>query len=549
MKRLVLHIGLPTDAGMAVSQALADGRAKLAGAGVIVPQALGGTGHHLLHIAALDPARVDLVRARAGYADAGRQAALLEQVPAEIAKTAETGDTVVLSCPMLASLHPEEIARLHRLLKLLAGRIEVIAHIDQQARIACQNFAVQVLTGRAARLDAERSLAGAESWWEAALAMAGTGTMAEILSPPHWLDYLRLRQMWEDAFGPGSVRLLPPPDLTGTKAFSRDIETGFGLPEGSFRAEPAALSPSPSAQWLARARPVNEGLHKLAASGRVIGRRLWRRLLSELEVPGDPLDPGILSVLSDRFAADNALLIAENPSLAACLAPPPRQPFAEADPGAGFRATQYLAAFLPLIDRATAEAKTAVETARKATETPLSTSAEKLMPAPARAQIALLAAGRFAPHNRIGATPEEDIGEPYPTVAFPPPPKGSTGNVIVGCMKNEAPYILEWVAYHRVIGVDNFLIYTNGCEDGTTELLDRLMAMGLVEHRDNNEWKGKSPQQAALNKALKEPVLKKAAWIAHIDVDEFINIRCDTGTLPDFLARVPGATNVAMTWR
>ncbi len=34
-------------------------------------------------------------------------------------------------------------------------------------------------------------------------------------------------------------------------------------------------------------------------------------------------------------------------------------------------------------------------------------------------------------------------------------------------MKNEGPYIVEWIAYHRAIGVDNFLIYTNGCEDGT----------------------------------------------------------------------------------
>lgn len=32
-------------------------------------------------------------------------------------------------------------------------------------------------------------------------------------------------------------------------------------------------------------------------------------------------------------------------------------------------------------------------------------------------------------------------------------------------------------------------------------------------------------------------------------MDEFINIRCDNGTLDDFFARVPDASNVAMTWR
>ncbi|MGB8813172.1 MAG: glycosyltransferase family 2 protein, partial [Paracoccaceae bacterium] len=38
---------------------------------------------------------------------------------------------------------------------------------------------------------------------------------------------------------------------------------------------------------------------------------------------------------------------------------------------------------------------------------------------------------------------------------------------IVTTMKNEGPFILEWIAYHRMIGVDDFLIYTNDCSDGT----------------------------------------------------------------------------------
>ena len=116
-------------------------------------------------------------------------------------------------------------------------------------------------------------------------------------------------------------------------------------------------------------------------------------------------------------------------------------------------------------------------------------------------------------------------------------------------MKNEAPYILEWVAYHRMIGVDHFLIYTNGCSDGTSELLDRLQALGILQHRNNDNWKGNSPQQYALNQSLKEPVIKQADWVIHIDVDEFMNVRCGNGTLADFFDHVPDATNVAMTWR
>ncbi|WP_322787480.1 glycosyltransferase family 2 protein [Aliiroseovarius crassostreae] len=50
-------------------------------------------------------------------------------------------------------------------------------------------------------------------------------------------------------------------------------------------------------------------------------------------------------------------------------------------------------------------------------------------------------------------------------------------------MKNEAPYILEWVAYHRAMGIDKFLIYTNDCSDGTSEILDRLQDLGILQHR------------------------------------------------------------------
>jgi len=56
---------------------------------------------------------------------------------------------------------------------------------------------------------------------------------------------------------------------------------------------------------------------------------------------------------------------------------------------------------------------------------------------------------------------------------------------IVTCMKNEGPFILEWLAYHRAIGVDDFLVYSNDCDDGTDTMLDLLQSRGLLQHRDN----------------------------------------------------------------
>ncbi|MGB0799487.1 MAG: glycosyltransferase family 2 protein, partial [Planktomarina sp.] len=38
-------------------------------------------------------------------------------------------------------------------------------------------------------------------------------------------------------------------------------------------------------------------------------------------------------------------------------------------------------------------------------------------------------------------------------------------------MRNEGPFIVEWVAHMRHIGVADLLVYTNDCDDGTDVLL------------------------------------------------------------------------------
>ncbi len=48
------------------------------------------------------------------------------------------------------------------------------------------------------------------------------------------------------------------------------------------------------------------------------------------------------------------------------------------------------------------------------------------------------------------------------------------GSVSIGAvMKQEAPYIVEWVAWHRALGIE-LIIADNGGTDGTSELLAKL---------------------------------------------------------------------------
>lgn len=122
--------------------------------------------------------------------------------------------------------------------------------------------------------------------------------------------------------------------------------------------------------------------------------------------------------------------------------------------------------------------------------------------------------------------------------------------LIVTCMKNEGPFILEWIAYHRAIGVDDFLIYTNDCTDGTDELLNLLQTRGIVQRRDNKfHGTNLKPQHWALAASDKEQILKDAGWVISMDVDEFINIHVGQGRLEDLYQAVGEANMISLTWR
>ena len=45
-------------------------------------------------------------------------------------------------------------------------------------------------------------------------------------------------------------------------------------------------------------------------------------------------------------------------------------------------------------------------------------------------------------------------------------------------VRNEGPYLLEWIAWHQVLGVTDFLVYSNDCDDGSDLLLNRLAEHG-----------------------------------------------------------------------
>ncbi|WP_299612219.1 glycosyltransferase family 2 protein [uncultured Tateyamaria sp.] len=117
-------------------------------------------------------------------------------------------------------------------------------------------------------------------------------------------------------------------------------------------------------------------------------------------------------------------------------------------------------------------------------------------------------------------------------------------------VRNEAAFLLEWLAHHRAVGFDDVLVFSNDCTDGTDMMLDRLADLGWLAHaRNDGPYDKGGIQFTALKAAAKMDQVKRADWILPLDIDEFVNIHTGDGTLAALHAALPDATAIALTWR
>ncbi len=118
----------------------------------------------------------------------------------------------------------------------------------------------------------------------------------------------------------------------------------------------------------------------------------------------------------------------------------------------------------------------------------------------------------------------------------------------VTCVKNEGPFLIEWIAFNRVIGVTDFLFYSNDCSDGTDMLLEALAARGIVTHLPNPA-RGRNYQMEALKDARRQQVVRAADWLWVADVDEFLNIHVGDGTIPELIEACGTPQAISVTFQ
>jgi hypothetical protein len=117
---------------------------------------------------------------------------------------------------------------------------------------------------------------------------------------------------------------------------------------------------------------------------------------------------------------------------------------------------------------------------------------------------------------------------------------------VVAILKAEEPFINEWIAYHRIIGVDHFFLYDN---DPSLPL--KHLLKGHAEYVTVVDWPGEHEELPGRNKQTKAYTdsLRRInhRWVAFIDGDEFIVLRKHPN-LKEFLVQFEHAGAVLLTW-
>lgn len=89
---------------------------------------------------------------------------------------------------------------------------------------------------------------------------------------------------------------------------------------------------------------------------------------------------------------------------------------------------------------------------------------------------------------------------------------------ICAIIKDEGPYLREWIEYHKIHGVDKIYIYDNESTDNTMQILAPYIDAGLVEYK---YFPGKCMQLPAYQDCINRH-RNDVRWIMFIDLDEFV---------------------------
>lgn len=123
---------------------------------------------------------------------------------------------------------------------------------------------------------------------------------------------------------------------------------------------------------------------------------------------------------------------------------------------------------------------------------------------------------------------------------------------VVAIFQNEAPYLKEWIDFHRLLGVQHFVLINHFSTDNYKEVLKPYRKAGIVElinwpynYKSMGEWNG---IQCNAYQYVLDKVRGKVKWLAFLDTDEFL-FPTQTDDLLKFLSEYENYGGVGANWQ
>jgi hypothetical protein len=126
--------------------------------------------------------------------------------------------------------------------------------------------------------------------------------------------------------------------------------------------------------------------------------------------------------------------------------------------------------------------------------------------------------------------------------AHAPAPRPPLGFTVCAIFRNEAPYLAEWIAFHRLQGAERFWLYDNRSDDDWRSAISAQADVVQV-----TPWTITPGQISAYEDCIRRH-RREARWIAFLDLDEFLF--SPTGRpVADVLRDFERHAAVAVNWR
>lgn len=134
---------------------------------------------------------------------------------------------------------------------------------------------------------------------------------------------------------------------------------------------------------------------------------------------------------------------------------------------------------------------------------------------PPEAQLLLQAVLADDTRVKMGLIRLQEIVYPTPKVK----PRKKCKLSLCAIMKDEAPYLIEWLEFHKIVGVERFYLYNNNSTDNTVDIVQSYVQSGEVVLHD---WPFSPKQQASAYEHCLESYRQESEWITFLDLDEFL---------------------------